>query len=206
MTPEVAAKAFEPFFTTKETGRGTGLGLAMVYGIANRWGGHASVSTELGVGSIFTLLFPVSTDAPVLVDATTLMTPERGGGHQTVLLVEDEEGVRRSTTRILEDAGYRVVQAENGVKALQVFDSETIDILVTDIVMPGGVSGKALADQLRAKASALPVVFVSGYSRETIAEKGVLPRSMALVKKPFLPTELLEAIAQAIAEGVSTAP
>jgi len=204
MSPEVAAKAFEPFFTTKETGRGTGLGLAMVYGIANRWGGNVSVSTELGVGTTFTLLFPVSTDAP-LPDVTTLTAPERDGGHQTVLLVEDEEGVRRSTTRILEDAGYRVLQAENGVKALRVFDSELIDILVTDVVMPGGVSGKALADQLRAKASALPVVFVSGYSRETIAEKGVLPPSTFIVKKPFLPSELLEAMAQAIADGVPAA-
>lgn len=204
MSPEVAAKAFEPFFTTKETGRGTGLGLAMVYGIAKRWGGNVSVSTELGVGTTFTLLFPISTDAPVL-DATTVTAPEPGGGHQTVLLVEDEEGVRRSTTRILEDAGYRVIQAENGVEGLRVFDSEPIDILVTDLVMPGGVSGKALADQLRAKALALPVVFVSGYSREAIAEKGVLPPSTALVKKPFRPSELLEAMAQAIAESVPTA-
>ncbi len=204
MSPEVAAKAFEPFFTTKETGRGTGLGLAMVYGIARRWGGHVSVSTELGVGTVFTLLFPATTDAPVL-DATTLTTAEPGGGHQTVLLVEDEESVRRSTTRILEDAGYRILQAENGVKAMQVFDSEPIDILVTDVVMPGGISGKALADQLRAKVSALPVVFVSGYSRETIAEKGVLPPSTALVKKPFQPSELLEAMAQALAEAVPIA-
>jgi signal transduction histidine kinase len=203
MSPEVAGKAFEPFFTTKEMGRGTGLGLAMVYGIANRWGGQVSVSTELGVGTIFTLLFPLSTDAPV-PDATTLTTPAPGRGHQTVLLVEDEEGVRRSTTRILEDSGYRVLPAENGVEALRVFDSEPIDILVTDVVMPGGVSGNSLADQLRAKDSALPVVFVSGYSQETIAEKGVLPRSTALVRKPFLPTELLDAMDQALAEGALT--
>ncbi|HEX3841306.1 MAG TPA: ATP-binding protein [Acidimicrobiales bacterium] len=199
MTPEVAAKAFEPFFTTKETGRGTGLGLSMVYGIANRWGGNVSVSTEVGVGTTFTLLFPVSTDAP----EPSVVTPPASqpeGGRQTVLLVEDEEGVRRSTTRILQAAAYRVLQAENGAEASRVFDSESVDILVTDLVMPGGISGKALADRLRARTPDLPVVFMSGYSEETIAEKGVVPPSTAIVKKPFLPAELLEAMAQAVAE------
>jgi CheY-like chemotaxis protein len=200
MPPEVVAKVFEPFFTTKETGRGTGLGLSIVYGIANRWGGQVSVSTHVGVGTTFTVLFPVSEDVPDPgVAAPTAPLPD--GGHQTVLLVEDEEGVRRSTTRILEAGGYQVLEARNGVEASLIFESESIDILVTDVVMPGGISGKALADQLRAKDSALPVVFVSGYSEETIAEKGVIPPSTAIVKKPFLPTELLEAMAQAIAAG-----
>jgi PAS domain S-box-containing protein len=199
MTPEVLAKAFEPFFTTKETGRGTGLGLSIVYGIANRWGGHVSVSTEVGVGSTFTLLFPVSTEAPD-PSVTTPTTSRPDGGHQSILLVEDEDGVRRSTTRILEVAGYRVLQAENGVEASRVFDAETVDILVTDLVMPGGVSGQALAESVRGRNPLLPVVFVSGYSQETIAEKGVFPPSTAIVKKPFLPSELLEAIARAIAE------
>jgi len=204
MSPEVAAKAFEPFFTTKETGRGTGLGLSMVYGIANRWGGHVSVSTELGVGTTFTLLFPASTDAPE--PGVAAPAPSHADGrHQTALVVEDEEGVRRSNTRILESAGYQVVQAENGVEGLRVFDAESIDILVTDLVMPGGVSGKALADQLRAIRSDLPVVFVSGYSEETIAEKGVLPPSTFIVKKPFQPAELLEAMTQAIADGAPAA-
>ncbi|HWD51498.1 MAG TPA: ATP-binding protein [Acidimicrobiales bacterium] len=200
MPPEVAAKAFEPFFTTKETGRGTGLGLSIVYGIANRWGGRVSVSTQVGAGTTFTVLFPVSADAPDLSVANpTVSQPD--GGHQTVLLVEDEEGVRRSTTRILEAGGYEVLQARNGVEASLAFESQSIDVLVTDVVMPGGISGKALADQLRAKGSGLPVVFVSGYSEETIAERGVVTPSTAIVKKPFLPTELLEAMAQAIAAG-----
>ena len=204
MSPEVAAKAFEPFFTTKEMGRGTGLGLSMVYGIANRWGGNVSVSTEVGVGTTFTLLFPVSTDTPE-PSVTTPTTSQPDGSHQTVLLVEDEEGVRRSTARILQTAGYRVLQAENGVEASRVFDSESVDILVTDLVMPGGISGKALADRLRAREPDLPVVFISGYSEEAIAEKGVFPPSTAIVKKPFLPAELLEAMAQAVAERASAA-
>jgi nitrogen-specific signal transduction histidine kinase/ActR/RegA family two-component response regulator len=199
MAPEVAAKVFEPFFTTKETGRGTGLGLSMVYGIAKRWGGDASVSSRVGMGTTFTLLFPLSSDAPES-GITEAAGSHPDGGHQVVLLAEDEEGVRRSTARILEAAGYRVLQAENGVEASRVFDSESIDILVTDVVMPGGISGKDLADRLRLGKTDLPVVFISGYSADTITERGVLPPSTALVKKPFLPAELLEAMAHAIDE------
>ena len=200
MAPEVAAKVFEPFFTTKETGRGTGLGLSMVYGISKRWGGDVSVSSRVGVGTTFTLLFPLSSDTaePSIAEAAS---PQRDGGHLVVLLAEDEEGVRRSTARILEAAGYRVLQAENGVEASRVFDSESIDILVTDVVMPGGISGKDLADRLRLGKTDLPVIFISGYSADTITEKGVLPPSTALVKKPFMPAELLEAMAHAIDEG-----
>ena len=123
-----------------------------------------------------------------------------------MLLAEDEEGVRRSTARILEAAGYRVVQAENGVEASRVFDSESIDILVTDVVMPGGISGKDLADRLRLGKTDLPVVFISGYSADTITERGVLPPSTALVKKPFIPAELLEAMAHAIDERAPATP
>ena len=200
MAPEVAAKVFEPFFTTKETGRGTGLGLSMVYGISKRWGGDVSVSSRVGVGTTFTLLFPLSSDTaePSIAEAAS---PQRDGGHLVVLLAEDEEGVRRLTARILEAAGYRVLQAENGVEASRVFDSESIDILVTDVVMPGGISGKDLADRLRLGKTDLPVIFISGYSADTITEKGVLPPSTALVKKPFIPAELLEAMAHAIDEG-----
>jgi signal transduction histidine kinase/ActR/RegA family two-component response regulator len=205
MAPEVAAKVFEPFFTTKETGRGTGLGLSMVYGIAKRWGGDVSVSSRVGVGTTFTLLFPLSSDAPES-STTEAASSHPDGGHQVVLLAEDEEGVRRSTARILEAAGYRVVQAENGVEASRVFDSESIDILVTDVVMPGGISGKDLADRLRLGKTDLPVVFISGYSADTITERGVLPPSTALVKKPFMPAELLEAMAHAIDERTPATP
>jgi signal transduction histidine kinase/CheY-like chemotaxis protein len=199
MTPEVAAKAFEPFFTTKETGRGTGLGLAMVFGIVTRLGGRVSIATAVGVGTTFTLLFPFSTEVPDL----SFDEPEGQSsvaGREVVLLVEDEEGVRRSTTRILEWAGYRVLAAENTVQALSIFHSTQVDVLVTDLVMPGGVSGNELADWLREESPDLPIVLMTGYSAEAITERGIIPMRAALIKKPFPPEDLLAAIAQAVSE------
>jgi signal transduction histidine kinase/CheY-like chemotaxis protein len=201
MTPEVAAKAFEPFFTTKETGRGTGLGLAMVYGITVRWGGDASISTTVGVGTTITLLFPLSDEeASTIVKDAPKEAPR--GDRDVVMLVEDQDAVRRSTARILEAAGYQVVQAETGLQALEICETTPIDILVTDLIMPGGVSGKQLADRLLINHPHLPVVFVSGYSSEIIAERGILPPSTNLVMKPFTPDELLEAVAHVVAQKV----
>jgi CheY-like chemotaxis protein len=203
MSPEVAAKAFEPFFTTKETGRGTGLGLSMVYGIAKRSGGTAIISTTPGEGTTVTLLLPRSNRKP---DAG-LGDPEEPAAHRgrgVVMLVEDQEGVRRSTTRILEAAGYEVRQAEDGVAALELYPDVHIDILVTDVIMPRGVSGKDLADRLRMDRPDLPVVFVSGYSAHIISERGILPPSTGLVMKPFSPQAILEAIADAMNAPVAT--
>jgi signal transduction histidine kinase/CheY-like chemotaxis protein len=201
MTPEVAAKAFEPFFTTKETGRGTGLGLAMVFGIVTRLGGRVSISTAVGLGTTFTLLFPFSAEVPDLSADAPEGQPAQAG-REVVLLVEDEEGVRRSTTRILEWAGYRVLSAENTVQALGIFHSAEVevDILVTDLIMPGGVSGNELADWLREEVPDLPVVLITGYSAEAITERGIIPMRAALIKKPFPPEELLEAVALAVSE------
>jgi len=197
MSPEIAAKAFEPFFTTKETGRGTGLGLAMVYGIVTRWNGHASITTVAGRGTTVTMYFPVAT--AITHEMEDVHETQRApGGDETVLLVEDEESVLRSTSRILESAGYSVVTASDALGATQAFDTHRIDVLVTDVVMPGGVSGKELADYLRSGHPELPVVFVSGYSAETIAERGVLPEQTLLVKKPFAPAELLLAVREAV--------
>jgi len=193
MTPEVAAKAFEPFFTTKETGRGTGLGLAMVYGIVNRWGGSASITTAVGGGTTVTLLFPL-TDARPAVDQPETEAEVAECSSEVVLLVEDQEGVRRSTARILEAVGYRVMQADSATKASLQYDSALIDILVTDVIMPGGMSGIELAERLRQGRPDLPVVFISGYSKDTIDGKGHLPPYAQLVQKPFLPAELLNAL------------
>jgi signal transduction histidine kinase/ActR/RegA family two-component response regulator len=199
MTPEVAAKAFEPFFTTKETGRGTGLGLAMVYGIASRWGGNASISSVVRKGTTVTVLFPLSSIEPKL--GTIDLEPRTSNGdRQMVLLVEDQEGVRRSTARILEAAGYQVLLAESAVEASLVYDSATIDILVTDVIMPGGVSGIDLADGFRLEKPDLPVVFISGYSAEAIAGRGHLTPFSTLVQKPFTPDDLLAALAREIEE------
>jgi signal transduction histidine kinase/ActR/RegA family two-component response regulator len=201
MAPEVANRAFEPFYTTKEIGRGTGLGLAMVYGITKRCAGNASISTTLGKGTTITLLFPLTNEIP----AESSVAPKRplpSGAAYTVLVVEDQEGVRRSTARILEAAGYCVLQATDAVTAAKAYSSAPVDILVTDVIMPKGISGKDLADRLRGEQPDLPVVFISGYSALTIVERGILPPSTSLVMKPFSPQELLEAMSHAMSEKI----
>jgi signal transduction histidine kinase/CheY-like chemotaxis protein len=201
MSPEVSAKAFEPFFTTKETGRGTGLGLAMVYGIAKRWGGGATISTAKGVGTTVTLLFPLSDEDATSEDARAARVLPRGD-RDIALLVEDQEGVRRSTARILEAAGFQVLQAENAVEAASKYAATAFDILVTDVIMPEGVSGKELADHFRTERPELPVIFISGYSTETISQRGILPPSTNLVTKPFSPEDLLHAMCDAMGKSV----
>jgi signal transduction histidine kinase/CheY-like chemotaxis protein len=195
MTPEVAARAFDPFFTTKDTSRGTGLGLSTVYGIVARWEGQASISTAPGVGTTVSLVFPLCPE-----EAQQPEEPRGAGvspnGTETVLLVEDEGGVRRSTTRVLENAGYRVIPAEDASIAQEVFDVQAIDVLLTDVVMPGGISGPELADRLRLRKPELPVIFVSGYSPETMVERGVLPPMTALIEKPFTAELLLTTLRQ----------
>lgn len=197
MTPEVAAKAFEPFFTTKETGRGTGMGLAMVYGITVRWGGSTSISTVPGLGTTISLLLPLSDERPKSPEPDKPKVRPRGD-RDVALLVEDQEGVRRSTARILEAAGYEVLQAENGVEAMAAHPVEEFDILVTDLVMPGGITGKQLADEFHTRRPNLPVVFISGYSAEVISEREILPPTTHLVRKPFTPEDLLQAVSFAV--------
>ncbi|HUC04923.1 MAG TPA: ATP-binding protein [Acidimicrobiales bacterium] len=198
MPPEVAAKAFEPFFTTKETGRGTGLGLAMVYGITQRWGGTASIDTALGVGTTVSMLFPLS-DEQISDEESEEPEPiPQATRREVVLLVEDQEGVRRSTARMLQSAGYEVLQAENAIQAAHDFETWPFDILVSDVIMPGGVTGKQLADRFRDERPGLRVVFISGHSAEAIAERGILPPGTNLLPKPFSPDQLLHAMAQTV--------
>jgi signal transduction histidine kinase/ActR/RegA family two-component response regulator len=198
MTKEVAAKVFEPFYTTKEVGRGTGLGLSMVYGIVHRWGGQVDITTAPDMGTTVTIDFPICDDQPASVEPEVITGPVSMDG-QTVLLVEDEEGVLRSTIRTLEAAGHRVVGARNALEAMELFTTAPISVLVTDVIMPGGISGKQLADQIRTTHPDLPVVFVSGFDSETIAKRGILPESTVFLKKPFSPLDLFESIRLAIA-------
>jgi len=198
MTPEVLAKAFEPFFTTKGSGRGTGLGLAMVQGIVGRWGGHASITSAPGAGTTVSWLLPLCVEEPTQLDpASTEQSASAGCG--TVLLVDDEDGVLEVTARILTRGGYSVRMAASALEATEVFKTSPIDILVTDVVMPGGEYGNDLADRLRQVEPDLPVVFMSGYNTESLFERGVLPPLTKLVKKPFSAAEVLEAIAEAVA-------
>jgi signal transduction histidine kinase/CheY-like chemotaxis protein len=200
MPPDVVEHAFEPFFTTKEVGRGTGLGLATVYGIVTRTGGSTSISSTPGQGTTVTVLLPrcSATETPDETAPADVDTPLEG----TVLVVEDETAVRRATSRILEEAGYRVLQARSGVEALDVFRAQQVDIVVSDVVMPGGVTGPDLAQRLRQLRPGLPVVLCSGYGGEHLEKGGPLPADVQVLTKPYPASALVDAVQR----GLSSAP
>jgi CheY-like chemotaxis protein len=184
MTPEVKARLFEPFFTTKEAGKGTGLGLATVQGVVARSGGSVTVYSEVGKGSSVKVYFPrAGASERVLEVAPSEPRPPAGGA--TVLVVEDAEDLRDLTRRLLERQGYTVVSASDADEAVRVFDQNTlIDVLLTDVVMPG-VSGPELGALLVERRPALKVIFMSGYTEDSIVRHGVLNPGVAFLHKPF---------------------
>jgi PAS domain S-box-containing protein len=190
MSAEVKARIFEPFFTTKPAGRGTGLGLSTVYGIVKQSNGYIHVETEPGGGTTFEILLPRVLAMPVA--ARECAAPRAGGGTETVLVVEDDAPVRAVTVRALRAAGYDVMTAANGREALTIGDAELsrIRLLVTDVVMPG-VDGRTLADALLVRRPDLAVLFVSGYTHDTIADRGVLASGIEFLPKPFTAPSLL---------------
>jgi PAS domain S-box-containing protein len=184
MSHEVLARLFEPFFTTKELGKGTGLGLATVHGMVTRSGGSIQVYSEVGIGTSFKVYFPVADDAEVFEPLPSAASTHHVGG-QTVLLVEDESGLRELARRLLERQGYKVILAGNAAEALALFDlNRDIDVVLTDVVMPGG-SGPDLIRQLVERQPEVKVIYMSGYTEETISHHGILDPGIALLHKPF---------------------
>jgi CheY-like chemotaxis protein len=183
MAPEVRSHLFEPFFTTKEVGKGTGLGLATVYGIVRQSGGFISVATEPGKGSTFRIHLP-RVDAVVPAPDVPRPPGPSLGGVETILLVEDEESVKNLGRRGLEAEGYTVITAGNAVEAVDALErfGGPIHLLVTDLVMPG-MGGRELAQRLTQVRPTLRVLYISGYSNEAVAKELVL-------QKPFTPDEL----------------
>ena len=192
MTPEVQSKVFEPFFTTKGPGVGTGLGLSTVYAIANRYGGFVTIYSEVGVGTTVKVYLPATedkADQPISDQGADAGGQDTG---ETVLLVEDEESVRNACRRILERAGFHVIEASDGAQALtELGDDTPIDLLLTDVIMPGDVSGKDLAARLQESRPGLPVLFMSGYTADVIAKRGILEPGITVVEKPFTSSDLL---------------
>jgi PAS domain S-box-containing protein len=190
MSREVQQQVFEPFFTTKEVGKGTGLGLATVYGIVKQSGGNIWVDSEIGVGSTFKIYLPRVTEATE--DAETTPTDaELPGGTESILLVEDDAMVRGLTRQVLEMCGYAVTVASNGSEALSVCEQnhEPFDLLLTDVVMPG-TGGRELAEQFALINPHASIVFMSGYTDDAVVRHGVMNQSVNFVEKPFTPWAL----------------
>ncbi len=190
MDAETQSHIFEPFFTTKEVGKGTGLGLAMVYGIVKQSGGYIWVYSELGQGTMFKIYLPRVEGVPK--EARALETPAaRAQRGETILLVEDEGALRVMVCGVLESRGYRVVEARNGTEALVVGEQHEgpIHLLVTDVVMPE-ISGPKLAERLAVLHREMKVLYMSGYTDEAIVHHGMLDTGAAFLQKPFAPDEL----------------
>jgi two-component system cell cycle sensor histidine kinase/response regulator CckA len=200
---ELHSKIFEPFFTTKELGEGTGLGLAMVYGIVKQAGGHVSVTSDLGRGTTITIYLP-RTDQPLLPEVKTTTLPEKGW--ETILLTEDEGALRAIAREILEEHGYRVIEAAGPSQALEIVRDrhEPIHLLLTDVVMPG-MNGRALADAVRAQCPDLKVLYISGYTDDLLAHSGVLATGTLLLQKPFTTSALLGRVREALDQGANGA-
>ncbi|MEX2481276.1 MAG: PAS domain S-box protein [Gammaproteobacteria bacterium] len=190
MGEETLGKAFEPFFTTKGLGKGSGLGLSMVYGFVKQSGGHARIYSEPGQGTTVKLYLPRAT-APARPIAPKLHDSDDSHGDEHVLVVEDDPLVRDHVVAQLEALGYRVTAANDGPAALTIIEQEThIDLLFTDVVMPGGLSGRQLADAAQQIRPHLKVLFTSGYSKNAIVHHGRLDRGVELLGKPYRRQEL----------------
>ncbi|MGC4113904.1 MAG: ATP-binding protein [Myxococcales bacterium] len=200
MDEAVRARIFEPFFTTKADGQGTGLGLSTVFGIVQQHGGHIEVESNPGEGTTFRLFLPASQESvPMDTPKSERAATESRGGSETILLVEDNEMVRRTTAKILELNGYRVLAAAGGEAALAISQAEpgTIDLVLTDVIMPG-LNGKALYQQLRAARPGVRAVFMSGHDWNVVAQGGVLEDDVVFLQKPFMPEALARKVREAL--------
>ena len=201
--PENLQRIFEPFFTTKEVGKGTGLGLATVYGIVKQHQGWIEVASQLGAGSTFNLFVP-AVPPPVQGAAAPSVEADLPGGRETILLVEDDFAVRRMTERLLEIFGYRVWPAASGLEAQDIWRSHApeIDLLLTDIIMPDSITGRELAEQLHEQKPQLKVIFMSGYSAEVVGGKPDYARRFkgCFLQKPCSSRTIIETVRHCLDE------
>jgi CheY-like chemotaxis protein len=207
MSPAVLEKAFEPFFTTKEPGKGTGLGLSMVYGFLQQSKGHVRIESELGLGTTVRLYLPRSGDATEVPLALPAAAMERGT--ERILVVEDDPRVRSGVLEQLESLGYQVTGAGDGIAGLAAFEAarRPFDLLLTDVIVPGPMNGKALADEVRRRWPGTRLVFMSGYSENILSTQGRLEPDVLLLNKPFRKRELAKIVRLALdAPGAAADP
>ena len=202
MSEEIQSHLFEPFFTTKEDGKGTGLGLATVYGIVKQSDGHIGVYSEPGQGTAFKIYLP-RTDEAVEPLHPGLVSAESGRGSEIILLVEDDEAVRNLARRVLTESDYTVLEAGNGEEAIQVCQQHQgpLHLLLTDVVLPGGMSGRKIAERLVLLRPEVKVLCMSGYTDDAIVHHGVLEPGIAFLEKPFTPTALLQKVRRVLDEA-----
>lgn len=200
MDKETQEHIFDPFFTTKEIGKGTGLGLSTIYGIVKQNNGFIWVYSEPGQGSTFKIYLPKAKGDAEPLDKKR--TPVKAlGGSETILIAEDNNGLRKLMRTVLKQKGYKVLESESGEDALRVVEGHDgpIDLLVTDVVMPN-MGGKDLADRLQSIYPQMKVIYMSGYTDNTIAHHGVLERGLNFIEKPFT----LEVLAHKVREVLNT--
>ena len=199
MTKDTLNRIFEPFFTTKEVGKGTGLGLATVYGIVKQHQGWVDVESEVGKGTTFHVFIPATDKASETSFVKAAPKPAPKGGHETILLVEDEPVLRELACMILKDYKYEVIEAGNGVEALKIFEQlgGKVDLLLTDMVMPEGMTGRELAEQLRARKPGLKIIYTSGYSADVMGGEVNLG-NVRFLQKPYPPPLLAKIVRESL--------
>lgn len=186
MTPAVIARAFDPFFTTKPIGEGTGLGLSMVYGFVRQSGGQVRILSEVGSGSTLILYFPRHLGKEPEANALAKQIAARAGSGEVVLVIDDEPTVRMLIVTVLEDAGYTAIESSDGAGGLRILQSDAkIDLLITDVGLPGGMNGRQVADAGRALRPHLKVLFITGYAENAVVGDGQLTHGMQVLTKPF---------------------
>jgi PAS domain S-box-containing protein len=191
MDPATVGRAFEPFFTTKPVGKGTGLGLSQVYGFVKQSGGHIKIYSEIGEGTTVKIYLPrLASDIIAVEDDDQSIIPD-GDGHETILVLEDDDDVRTYSVEILRELGYRVIEAHDGPSALRLLERQTrVDLLFSDVVLPGGMTGAQVAEQARQLRPELKVLFTTGYARNAIIHQGRLDKGVRLITKPFNAADL----------------
>jgi CheY-like chemotaxis protein len=197
MDRETQERVFEPFFTTKEPGKGTGLGLAMVYGTIKQHNGFITVASEPGKGSAFSVYLPLADEGARLHEES--LRPVVSSGNETILLVEDDASVRKVTRALLESLGYRVLEAEDGEGAVALFRAHhgDIELVLSDVIMPK-MSGKDLRDALKGIHPGVRVLFISGYTADILLQKGIRDEEFDFVSKPLRPDVLSRKIREVL--------